>query len=294
MMIIKTIHEMQAEADRLRSTGRRIGFVPTMGYLHEGHLSLIRVAKRHADAVGVSIFVNPTQFGPGEDLAKYPRDFERDERLCLNEGVDFLFYPSEAEMYPENYFTYVNVEEITDMLCGASRPGHFRGVTTVVAKLFHAVKPHSAVFGQKDAQQAAVIRRMARDLNFDIEILVAPIVREPDGLAMSSRNVTLSPAEREDALSLNRSLRMAEEMIRKGEWDSAKIVRAVRDMIESKKHARIDYVSVVDPDTFQPLDAVEAEALIAVAVYVGKTRLIDNILVNRSCAKNPIKIERKE
>ena len=279
MIIIRAITEMQAEADRLRSEGKRIGFVPTMGFLHEGHLSLIRLAKRHSDAVVVSVFVNPIQFGPKEDLARYPRDFQRDERLCLDEGVDILFHPSESEMYPDNFLTAVDVGKLTEGLCGASRPGHFRGVTTVVAKLFLAVKPHVAVFGQKDAQQAAVIRKMAGDLNFDLTIMVAPIIREPDGLAMSSRNVYLSPEERQDALALNQSLRKAESMIRAGEKKSAVIVGAIEEMIRSKKNARIDYISIVDPDTLVPLQSVESKILIALAVFVGKTRLIDNTII---------------
>jgi pantoate--beta-alanine ligase len=279
MVIIKTIRKMQAEAERLRLAGKRIGFVPTMGSLHEGHLSLIRMAKRHSDVVVLSIFVNPTQFGPKEDFSKYPRNFDRDEILAKQEGVDIIFYPSDAEMYPKDYLTYVNVEEMTNTLCGASRPGHFRGVTTVCAKLFHAVKPHVAVFGQKDAQQAVVIRKMAKDLNFDLEILVAPIVREPDGLAMSSRNVYLSPEEKADALVLSRSLQMAEQMIRQGERKAAKIIRAIRELIESKKNTKIDYVSIVDPDTLKPLDTVESKALIALAVFIGSTRLIDNSII---------------
>jgi pantoate--beta-alanine ligase len=279
VIVLKTIHEMQTEAGRLRSAGKRIGFVPTMGYLHDGHLSLIRVAKQHSDITVLSIFVNPTQFGPKEDFSRYPRDFQRDERLCRQEGVDILFYPSESEMYPDGYSTYVNVEGLTDRLCGASRPGHFRGVTTIVAKLFLAVKPHAAVFGQKDAQQAAVIRKMVFDLNFDLSIVVAPIIREPDGLAMSSRNVYLSAEERTDALALNQSLQKAEFMIRKGERKTGTILRAMEDLIRSKKHAKIDYVEIVDPDTLRPLETVESSAMIALAVFVGRTRLIDNLIV---------------
>jgi pantoate--beta-alanine ligase len=279
MLIIQTIREMQAEADRLRSAGKRIGFVPTMGFLHEGHLSLIRVAKANSDVVVLSIFVNPLQFGPREDLSRYPRDFARDEAMAKKEGVDIIFNPSESEMYPDGYVTTVNVEGLTDVLCGASRPGHFRGVTTVVAKLFLAVKPHAAVFGQKDAQQVVVIRKMVRDLNIDLSIVVAPIVREPDGLAMSSRNVYLSPEERADALALSQSLQMAESMIRKGERKTETIIRAMEDLIRSRKNTRIDYIEIVDPDTLGPLATVESGALIAVAVFVGKTRLIDNMII---------------
>jgi pantoate--beta-alanine ligase len=279
MLVIKTIHEMQAEADRLRAEGKRIGFVPTMGFLHEGHLSLIRVAKQQSDIMVVSIFVNPTQFGPKEDFSRYPRDFENDERLCRQVGADILFNPSESEMYPDGYLTTVNVDGLTDRLCGASRPGHFRGVTTIVAKLFLAVKPHVAVFGQKDAQQAVVIRKMVRDLNFDLSIVVAPIIREPDGLAMSSRNVYLSPEERTDALALSQSLQKAKSLIRQGERKTETIIRAMQDLIRSKKHAKIDYIEVVDPDTLHPLATVQSKALIALAVFVDKTRLIDNAIV---------------
>ncbi len=279
MIIIRAITEMQAEADRLRSAGKRIGLVPTMGFLHEGHLSLIRVAKANSDSVVLSVFVNPLQFGPGEDLFRYPRDFARDEAMAKKEGVDIIFNPSDSEMYPDGHVTTVNVEGLTDMLCGASRPGHFRGVTTVVAKLFLAVKPHVAVFGQKDAQQAVVIRKMVRDLNFDLSIVVAPIIRETDGLAMSSRNIYLSPEERADALALSQSLRKAETLIRGGEKKSSAIIAAMEKMIRSRKNAKIDYVSIVDPDTLGPLATVESGALIALAVFVGKTRLIDNTII---------------
>jgi pantoate--beta-alanine ligase len=279
MKIIKTVKEMQAEAERLRNEGKTIGFVPTMGYLHDGHLSLMRIAKSHADIVVISIFVNPTQFGPEEDLDKYPRDYKRDEQLAKQEGVNIIFYPSEKEMYPMDYLTYVSVEKITETLCGASRLGHFRGVTTVCTKLFHAVKPHFAVFGQKDAQQAAVIRRMIKDLDFDMEIIVGPIVREKDGLAMSSRNVYLTPPERRDALSLHQSLKMAEDMIKKGEKNAETLIQTMRELIESKKHTRIDYISIVHPEILKPLQNIADRALIALAVFVGNTRLIDNIMI---------------
>jgi len=270
---------MQAEADRLRKAGTTIGFVPTMGYLHEGHLSLVQMAKQRSDVVVLSIFVNPTQFGPNEDFERYPRDFKKDENLAEQAGVNILFYPSTSEMYPHHYLTHVNVERITEGLCGASRPGHFRGVATICAKLFHAVKPHFAVFGQKDAQQVATIRQMVRDLNFDMEIVVAPTVREKDGLAMSSRNVYLSPEERQDALALHQSLELAEGLIRKGEKNSQTVVQAMRKIIENKKQTRIDYISVVNPDSLEPLPTVGEKALIALAVFVGKTRLIDNAVV---------------
>jgi len=280
MQVLNTVKAMQAEAGRIRQEGRTISFVPTMGYLHEGHLSLIRIAREHADVVVVSIFVNPTQFEPSEDLDAYPRDLPRDERLAEGAGGDIIFYPPVEEMYPAGYLTYVHVNEITETLCGASRPVHFQGVTTICAKLFHIVKPHIAVFGQKDAQQAVVIQRMVKDLDFDMEIVVAPIVREKDGLAMSSRNTYLSPQERQDALSLNQSLRLAESLIhQQGERRSEVIVQAMRDHIEKRDSTRIDYISIVHPETLKPLEKIEDRALIALAVVVGNTRLIDNVII---------------
>jgi len=279
MDIIRTVKEMQQRAEELRLAGRRIGFVPTMGYLHEGHLSLLNLARKHSDITVMSIFVNPTQFGPNEDYDRYPRDFARDERLARERGCDILFYPSVHEMYPKPYRTYVSVEEITDVLCGASRPGHFRGVATVVTKLFNIVKPHVAVFGQKDAQQAIVIKQMVRDLNMDVEILVAPIVREPDGLAMSSRNTYLNEKERQDALVLYRSLKKAEELIRQGERDASRIKQEMKTMIRSADTAKIDYVEIVDTTNLKSLDTLKGEVLIALAVWIGKTRLIDNTIV---------------
>jgi pantoate--beta-alanine ligase len=279
MKIIRDVKGMQAVAERLHREGKRIGFVPTMGYFHEGHLSLVRIARKQADVVVVSIYVNPTQFGPNEDLNQYPRDFERDEALAEKEGVDILFYPDDSEMYPEGYLTYVHVNEITKLLCGASRPTHFQGVTTICTKLFHIIKPHFAVFGQKDYQQAIVIQRMVRDLNFDLEIVLGPIVREEDGLAMSSRNNYLSTEERKSALSLSRSLRMAEEMIHKGERSADVLIASIRKEIESRPGTKIDYVSIVHPETLRPLDRIEGRAVIALAVFVGKTRLIDNVII---------------
>lgn len=279
MKMISKIQEMQKESDTLRQTGKSIGFVPTMGYLHEGHLSLIRLAKLRADVVVLSIFVNPTQFGPNEDFDRYPRDFERDERLARQEGVDILFCPSVEEMYPSGYCTWVNVEKLTETLCGASRPGHFRGVATVCTKLFLAVKPHFAVFGQKDAQQAVVIRRMVKDLNFGIDIIVAPIVREPDGLAMSSRNLYLSPEEKMSALVIPQSLRLAENLVKEGERQVHRIISAMIEKISTQPQIRIDYIAIVDPETLEPLQQITSEALIAIAAYVGKARLIDNTIV---------------
>jgi len=277
--IIQTIQEMQKRADVIRLQDKIIGFVPTMGYLHEGHLSLIRMAREKADVLVVSIFVNPTQFGPNEDLDQYPRDFNRDQKLAQEAGADIIFYPSEKEIYPDNYLTYVHVESISKILCGESRPTHFRGVTTVCSILFHAVKPHFAVFGQKDFQQAVIIKKMVRDLHFDLKIYLAPIVREPDGLAMSSRNTYLSAQEREDALSLHQSLVMVEEMIQKGERETSTLISEIQKLIDKKRSTRIDYIQIVDPNTLQPLDKIQNQSVIALAVFVGKTRLIDNVII---------------
>ncbi len=259
--------------------GVRIGLVPTMGALHDGHLSLVRHAARSADFVVVSIFVNPTQFGPSEDLEKYPRDLERDVRLLESAGAHLVFAPDAGAMYADGFATWVVVEGVTGRLCGESRPGHFRGVATVVTKLFNIIRPDVAVFGQKDAQQAAVIRRMVRDLDMGIEIIVAPIVREPDGLAMSSRNRYLDPEERSEALALSRALHAAESLVRDGETDAETIKRRVRDVIRDVPRAVIDYVEIVDPDEIVPLGRIEREALLALAVRVGSTRLIDNVLL---------------
>ena len=279
MKTIRDIGEMQQISEAIRLKGRRIGFVPTMGYLHEGHLSLIRRAREASDAVVLSIYVNPTQFGPNEDLDKYPRDFDRDEALAKNAGADYLFYPSDAMMYPKHYLTYVNVDEITTKLCGRTRPGHFQGVTTICTKLFHIVKPHVAVFGQKDAQQALIIRRMVKDLNFDLEIITAPIVREPDGLAMSSRNTYLSSQERNQALVLKKSLDLASQMIEQGERDAVLIQTKMRELINQSPLAKIDYVEIVSQEDLEPISTPQGDVLIAVAVYFGKTRLIDNVML---------------
>ncbi len=279
MKIIRDVKGMQAVTELLHREGKTIGFVPTMGYFHEGHLSLLRIARERAKIVVVSIYVNPTQFSPNEDLNKYPRDFERDEALAKKEGVDILFFPDDSEMYPKGYHTYVHVNEITEVLCGASRPAHFRGVTTICAKLFNIIKPHFAVFGQKDYQQAIVIQRMVRDLNFELEIVLGPIVREKDGLAMSSRNIYLSPENRKSALALNESLRMAEQMIQKGERSADMLIAAIRKQIESKPETKIDYIGIVHPETLQTLDRIEDCAVIALAVFVDTTRLIDNVMI---------------
>lgn len=280
MKIVDSITRMSTLVKMLKKEGKTIGFVPTMGYLHEGHLSLVKAAKKHADVVVMSIFVNPIQFGPNEDYDKYPKDFKRDEELAMSSGVDIIFYPSVKDMYPEGYATYVNVERLADTLCGASRPGHFKGVTTIVAKLFGIIKPDIAYFGQKDAQQAILIKKMAEDLNMGIEIKVLPIVRDRDGLAMSSRNVYLSENEREDALVLFQSLKKAEELINQGEKDPKRIIKVMEDMIKGVTPlARIDYISIVDTENLKEIKSISGKVLIALAVFIGKTRLIDNMTI---------------
>ena len=262
-----------------RSFPGRVGLVPTMGYLHEGHLSLVRRAREECEHVAVSIFVNPTQFGPREDLSKYPRDLDRDLSLLEPLGVDLVWLPTPEIMYPPGYQTWVEVEAITRPLEGAMRPGHFRGVSTVVAKLFNAVQPHKAYFGQKDAQQAAVIRQMTRDLSYPIEIVICPIVREPDGLAMSSRNVYLDPSQRKAATVLSRSLRAAQEAYEAGERDAEKLRERMEEVLASEPLAQIQYVSCADYDTLEELETVTGKALLSMAVHVGKTRLIDNLVL---------------
>ncbi|MGC1977540.1 MAG: pantoate--beta-alanine ligase [Candidatus Sulfotelmatobacter sp.] len=279
MKICKTIEDMRAACRAARRDGRRLGFVPTMGALHEGHLSLVRAAKAACDIVAASIFVNPTQFGPNEDLARYPRDFERDRDLLAKEGVELLFAPSVEEMYPGGAVTWVTVEELSGKLDGRSRPGHFRGVTTVVAKLFHIVEPEAAFFGQKDAAQVAIIRRMVRDLKFPVEIIAGPIVREADGLAMSSRNAYLDSAHRKQALVLHRALLRVRNLWEAGERDAAKLVAAGREEIAGEKSVRLDYFEIVDPDNLDPVKNLAAGALVAAAAFVGTTRLLDNILL---------------
>jgi pantoate--beta-alanine ligase len=270
---------MRAASRAVRAAGRRLGFVPTMGALHEGHLSLVRAARAGADVVAASIFVNPTQFGPSEDLAKYPRSFERDCELLEREGVELLFAPAVEEMYPAGAVTWVTVEGLSEKLDGRSRPGHFRGVATVVAKLFHVVEPDAAFFGQKDAAQVAIIRRMVRDLNLAVEIVVCPIVREADGLAMSSRNAYLDDEQRRRALVLRRSLLRVQQLVDSGERDAARLVAAGRAEFGGEESARLDYFEIVDPETLDPVADVSGGALVAVAAFVGNTRLIDNILL---------------
>ncbi|MFO7570536.1 MAG: pantoate--beta-alanine ligase [Smithellaceae bacterium] len=276
MKVIESIKEMQSHCEALRTAGRRISFVPTMGYLHEGHLSLMREARRSADHVVISIYVNPTQFGPKEDLSKYPRDFERDHKLAESAGVDVIFYPSNHEMYPECYQTYVDVEHVTKNLCGLSRAGHFRGVTTICCKLFNIVKPHSAIFGKKDYQQLATIKRMVADLNLDLEIIGLPTFREPDGLAMSSRNVYLSSEERPSALTLFRSLRLAQKLYADGERRASALIAAAEEIIKKAPHTNIDYIKICDAASLEDIGQIRGEAVMALAVKVGNTRLIDN------------------
>lgn len=277
MKTIGTIQEMKAILKGARAEGKSIGFVPTMGYLHEGHMSLIRRARLENDFVVVSIFVNPTQFGIGEDLETYPRDLERDKKMCEAEGTDVIFNPSNREMYPIDYKTYVEVGEITEVLCGASRPGHFKGVTTVISKLFNIVSPDRAYFGQKDAQQVAVIRQLVRDLNFDIEIIPCPIIREHDGLAMSSRNTYLSTEQRKAALILSKSLFSAKEMIEDGTRSATEVIDFITGNIQSEPLAAVDYVEIVDGKTLEKVIYIKGDILIAIAVKIGTVRLIDNL-----------------
>jgi len=282
MRIVTHVNEMKSIADEFRKEGKIIAFVPTMGYLHEGHLSLVDIAKKKGDVCVVSIFVNPIQFGPGEDYERYPRDVRRDERLLEQRGCDALFYPSASEMYPEDFLTRVRVEKLSNILCGKSRPGHFEGVTTVVLKLFNIVKPHVAVFGEKDYQQLVIIKRMVRDLNLDVEIVAGKIIREKDGLAMSSRNVYLDPVEREQATCLFRSLLLARDMVKSGIRDTKTIVEAVNDFIKNFDRARIDYIKIVHPDTLEELEEIHDRARILLAVYFGGARLIDNMEIDVS------------
>jgi len=276
MQIIEHVSDMRQWSERQRRERQRIVLVPTMGFLHEGHLYLVRDARSHGDHVVVSIFVNPTQFGPGEDFAAYPRDFERDRRLLETENVDVLFHPSVAQIYPSGAQTIVEVEQLTLPLCGSVRPGHFRGVATVVAKLFNIVRPHAAIFGEKDYQQLQVIRRMACDLSMDVEIIGHPIMREADGLAMSSRNAYLSADERQAAVCLSRALCKAERLFKRGESVAARLVELVTTEIQREPLAKIEYVKLCDAETLAEVDAIDAPALLAVAVRFGRARLIDN------------------
>ncbi len=279
MQIVRSPKKMQKICRELKRKGRIIGFVPTMGYLHKGHLSLVRIARKRSDILVLSVFVNPTQFGPKEDFNRYPRDFKRDRFLLesrLGRG-DFLFAPQMKDMYPEGYLTYVNVDKTTHKLEGAIRPGHFQGVTTVVAKLFNIVQPDIAVFGQKDAQQAVVLKKMVDDLNYGIKMIIAPTVRERDGLALSSRNKYLSREERKQAKVLYQALRVAKEMIKKGERKVSKIASGMRTVINKQPLADVDYIAITDANSLELLNKLKGEILISLAVRFGKTRLIDNI-----------------
>jgi len=279
MKVITSIRKMKDVIRELRAEKKTIGFVPTMGYLHEAHLSLVRESRKKADSTIVSIFVNPLQFGPKEDFKQYPRDIESDEALLDKEGVDYLFYPEVKEMYPEGYKTYVEVNGLQDKLCGQSRPRHFRGVCTVVLKLFHIVEPDLSFFGQKDIQQAVILQRMVRDLNLDVKIEVLPTIREKDGLALSSRNKYLNPEERKAALVLFKSLKEAEKLVERGERKSEWIIEKMRNIIDKEPLAKIDYVEIVDRNELNPLKEISEGALIVLAVFIGKTRLIDNLLI---------------
>lgn len=280
MQTITGIKEMQAFSNRVRGEGKTIALVPTMGFLHPGHVSLMEEGKKRGDILIISIFVNPTQFGAGEDYDSYPRDMERDRQLAQEAGVDVIFNPAVTEMYPSGFQTYVSVEEATKNLCGMARPTHFRGVTTVVCKLFTIVKPHVAIFGEKDFQQLVVIRQMVSDLNLDLEIAGMPIYREEDGLAMSSRNKYLNPDERKAALCLVNSLKKATALFEQGERKVKKIVEEVKHSIEAEKLARIDYVKICNAKTIQEVEQINQEAVLALAVNIGKTRLIDNVLLH--------------
>lgn len=280
MKVYKAITPLAEKIDSIKKQKKSIGFVPTMGYLHEGHLSLIRKAGKDTDCVVASIFVNPVQFGPREDFKEYPRDLKRDLALCKKNDVDIVFMPKLKSIYRNGFSTYVNVESLTDGLCGRSRPGHFKGVTTVVAKLFNIVSPDIAYFGQKDAQQAIVIKRMVKDLNMPIKIKMMPIIRERDGLAMSSRNIFLTTEEHRQALSLYKSLKLARDLYRKRERDSRTIIRKMRSTILKEKDAKIDYISIVDAKELKRANRISGKVLVALAVKIGKTRLIDNMILN--------------
>jgi len=279
MKAIKKIDEMRSAVSGIKSEGMSIGLVPTMGYLHEGHLSLVRESLRKADVTVVSIFVNPAQFGPREDLKEYPRDMNRDSEVLEREGIDYLFVPEADEMYPQGYKTYVEVHDLQDKLCGRSRPGHFRGVCTGVLKLFNIINPDISFFGQKDYQQAIILKRMVKELNLGVKIEVLPLIREEDGLALSSRNKYLTQEERKAALVLSKSLKEAKSMVDKGQRDSAAIIKEMKEMIGRESLVKIDYVEIVDMDNLDPVARIEKEALAALAVFIGRVRLIDNTIL---------------
>lgn len=279
MIVLDKINELRDRVKGWKSQGLKVGFVPTMGYLHEGHESLIKRASEENDKVVVSIFVNPIQFGPKEDLSTYPRDLERDSKVCEGAGADIIFHPKSEEMYFEDFSTFVDMNGLTSGLCGKSRPTHFRGVCTVVTKLFNIVSPDRAYFGEKDAQQLAIIKRMVRDLNIDVEVIGCPIIREEDGLAKSSRNTYLSEKERESAVILNKALKKGKDLIEKGERKAQAVLNIIKETIESEPLAKIDYVSIVDTDSLQDVDTIDKSVLVAIAVYINnKARLIDNFV----------------
>jgi pantoate--beta-alanine ligase len=278
MEVIKTIKEMKEFSSQTRRAGKTIAFVPTMGYFHDGHLSLMREGRRRGNLLIISLFVNPTQFGPNEDFKNYPRDFERDSKMAEEVGVDVLFAPEASDMYPLNHQTIVRVEKVTQNLCGRSRPIHFQGVTTVVMMLFEIVMPQVAIFGEKDYQQLVTIQQMVRDLHLSVEVVGMPTVREVDGLAMSSRNAYLLPEERKAALSLYRSLQKAKELLRKGERKADRILHEMKGIFQSEPLVRIDYVQICDAYTLQDVDRIEGDVVVALAAYLGKTRLIDNLV----------------
>lgn len=277
--VVSTVDETRAQVKEWKKQGLTVGLVPTMGFLHEGHQSLIKKAVEENDRVVVSVFVNPIQFAPNEDLETYPRDLVADAKLCDRTGADLIFHPAPEEMYPNGFSTHIQMDNLTKELCGKTRPTHFGGVCTVVGKLFNIVQPNKAYFGQKDAQQLAIIKRMVRDLNFDLEIVGCPIIREPDGLAKSSRNTYLNADERKAALILSKSIELGRELVANGERNAQAVIKAMTDKINTEPLARIDYVNVVDALSIEPLDTLRGEVLVAVAVYIGKTRLIDNFIV---------------
>lgn len=279
LVIVEKVKDMKELSKKYLKENKTIGFVPTMGFLHEGHLSLVRRARGENDIVVVSIFVNPTQFGPNEDYESYPRDLERDVKLLKELNVDVVFHPPVEEMYPKDFSTYVEETKLSRYLCGKSRPGHFRGVCTIVTKLFNIVRPTRAYFGQKDAQQFRVIKRMVRDLNMDVELVECPIVREHDGLAMSSRNIYLSDDERVQALALYNSLKLAENLVKSGERDAKVVKNAMKEFLSRYDKVKIDYVEIVDEETLEPVKHIEGKAIVAIACWVGKARLIDNVIV---------------
>ena len=280
MIITGSIKKVREVSDKYRNRGKAIGFIPTMGALHEGHMSLVKKARKESDFVIVSIFVNPIQFAPGEDLGRYPRDLKKDEKLLRKSGVDLLFYPKASTVYPDNFSTFVQEFKLSEGLCAKSRPEHFRGVCTILAKLFNMVGPDSAYFGQKDYQQARVVKKIVDDLNYGISIKLLPTLREKDGLAMSSRNSYLKPAQRQESICLYQALMFARRLIRKGERNPEKVRAKIRNIVKSKKSTKIDYIEIVNANTLRKLNRISGKVVIAMAVYIGKIRLIDNIVIN--------------